>query len=228
MPEIRYLGHSCFLVTEGDLSVLLDPFLTGNPKAACTADQVNPTAILLSHGHADHLGDAIAISRRTGALIVTVFELAVYCEQQGANSHPMGIGGKRSFDWGTVKFTPAFHSSSIQTADGFIYAGMPAGIVLEMGGKTVYFAGDTGLFSDMALIGRQHQPDLAILPIGDNFTMGIDDAVEATLLVQAKTVIPMHYGTFEVIEADPLDFKNRLADQAVDCVVLKPGESHRL
>jgi L-ascorbate metabolism protein UlaG (beta-lactamase superfamily) len=186
---------------------------------------VSPDAILLSHAHADHLGDAVSISQRTGAQIVTVFELAMYCGGQGANVHPMGIGGQRSFDWGTVKFVQAFHSSGIQTEGGFLYGGMPAGIVLTMGGKTIYHAGDTGLFSDMQLIGRRHSPDLAILPIGDNFTMGIDDAVEATIMIQPKKVVPMHYGTFDVIEVDPDEFKLKLTDQAVECQVLEPGES---
>jgi L-ascorbate metabolism protein UlaG (beta-lactamase superfamily) len=225
MTSVKFLGHSCFLVSNGDQSVLIDPFLTGNPKASCTADDVSPDAILLSHAHADHHGDAVSISQRTGAQIVTVFELAMYCGGQGANVHPMGIGGQRSFDWGTVKFVQAFHSSGIQTEGGFLYGGMPAGIVLTMGGKTIYHAGDTGLFSDMQLIGRRHSPDLAILPIGDNFTMGIDDAVEATIMIQPKKVVPMHYGTFDVIEVDPDEFKLKLTDQAVECQVLEPGES---
>ena len=226
MPTIQYLGHSSFLVSEGHTSILFDPFLTGNPKASCSADDLNPTAILLTHGHSDHLGDAIPISKRTGATIVAAFELAMYCGNEGANFHPMGIGGKRQFDWGTVKLVQAFHSSSIQTDDGFIYAGMPSGIILEFGGKTLYHAGDTGLFSDLQLIGRRHQPDLALLPIGDNFTMGIDDAVEATIMIQPKAVIPMHYNTFDLIEVDAEEFKSKLADQAVECHVLNPGDNH--
>jgi L-ascorbate metabolism protein UlaG (beta-lactamase superfamily) len=225
MPNVQFLGHSCFLISDSDTSVLIDPFLTGNPKASCTADDVNPDAILLTHAHADHLGDAVAISQRTGAQIVAVFELAMYCGGQGADVHPMGIGGQRSFDWGTVKFVQAFHSSSIQTEDGFLYGGMPTGIVLTIDGKSIYHAGDTGLFSDMQLIGRRHSPDLAILPIGDNFTMGIDDAVEATIMIQPKKVVPMHFGTFPPIDVDPNEFKQKLADQAVECHVLEPGES---
>lgn len=227
MPTIRYLGHSCFLVSEGKTSVLFDPFLTGNPKAACSAKDVHPTAILVSHGHADHLGDAVNISKRTGAVIVAAYELAMHCQQQGATVHPMGIGGQRRFDWGTVKLTHAFHSSSVEAGGGFQYAGMPTGIVLTFAGRTIYFAGDTGLFGDMALIGRRHRPDLALLPIGDNFTMGIDDAVEATILIQPKAVIPMHYNTFDLIAVDPTQLQKKLADQAVHCVVLHPGQSHQ-
>ena len=225
MPSIKYLSHACFLITDGPHSVLLDPFLTGNPNAPCTADEINPSVIVVSHGHGDHLGDSVEIAKRTGCLVVAVFELAVYCQQQGAQAHPMAIGGQRSFDWGSVKFVPAFHSSSVQMPDGFLYVGMPAGMVLTVGGKTIYFAGDTGLFGDMALIGRRHQPDVAILPIGDNFTMGIDDAVEATLMIQPKAVIPMHYDTFDVIQADIEEFKTRLADQAVECHILDYGGS---
>lgn len=227
MPTIRYLGHSCFLVSEGKASVLFDPFLTGNPKAACSASEVHPNAILLSHGHADHLGDAVSISKRTGAVVVAAYELAMHCQREGATVHPMGIGGQRRFDWGTVKLTHAFHSSSVETGGGFQYAGMPTGIVLGFGGKTIYFAGDTGLFGDMALIGRRHKPDLALLPIGDNFTMGIDDAVEATIMIQPKAVIPMHFNTFDLIAVNAEEFRKKLADQPVQCVVLQPGQSNK-
>jgi len=223
MPTVQYLGHAGFLVSSDDHSVLIDPFLTGNPVAPRSPDEIDPSGIVVTHGHADHLGDAIDISKRTGAVIVAVFELAVYCQEQGANVHPMAIGGQRTFDWGTVRLVQAYHSSSVQSEEGLIYAGMPAGLVLGIGDKTIYHAGDTGLFGDMALIGRRHRPDLALLPIGDNFTMGIDDAVEATIMLQPKAAIPMHHNTFDVIEVDPEDFRSKLEDQAVKCHVVEPG-----
>jgi L-ascorbate metabolism protein UlaG (beta-lactamase superfamily) len=226
MPTAKFLGHSCFLIEEGATSILIDPFLTGNPMGAVTADAVKPTAILVSHAHNDHLGDAIAISQRTGAVIVANFEIATFCQQQGVNAHPMHLGGSRTFDWGWVKLTLAFHGSTFIDERGFHTLGNPAGLLLRLGGKTLYHAGDTALFGDMALIGRLNKIDLALLPIGDNFTMGPEDAVEAVKMLQPAAVVPMHYNTFDLIAQDPRRFAERVQSETrARCVVLEPGQS---
>jgi L-ascorbate metabolism protein UlaG (beta-lactamase superfamily) len=229
--KATFLGHSCWSIREGNSEVLIDPFLTGNPKAAATADAQNPTAILVSHGHNDHVGDAIAIAKRSGALVVANFEIASYMQQKGVNAHGMHLGGARQFDWGWVKLTLAFHGSTYMDMEsGFpITLGNPAGFLLRMGGKTVYHAGDTALFGDMALIGRRHPIDLALLPIGDNFTMGIDDAVEAVRLLQPAAVAPMHYSTFDLIAQDPEEFARKVrAETQARAYVVAPGGSIEL
>jgi L-ascorbate metabolism protein UlaG (beta-lactamase superfamily) len=226
--KATFLGHSCWSIREGSHEVLIDPFLTGNPKAAATADPQNPTAILITHGHNDHVGDAIAIAKRSGALVVANFEIASYLQQKGVNAHPMHLGGARQFDWGWVKLTLAFHGSTYMDEElGYpITLGNPAGFLLRMGGKTVYHAGDTALFGDMALIGRRHPIDLALLPIGDNFTMGIDDAVEAVRLLEPAAVAPMHYNTFDLIAQDPEEFAQKVrAERKAHPYVVAPGES---
>jgi L-ascorbate metabolism protein UlaG (beta-lactamase superfamily) len=226
MPTATFLGHSCFEIQDGGRSILIDPFLTGNPKAATSADAVRPTAILVTHAHNDHLGDAIRISKRTGALIVSNYEIASFCELKGAKSHGMHLGGSRQFDWGWVKLTLAFHGSTYVDDSGFVTLGNPAGVLLRVGGKTLYHAGDTALFGDMALIGRLNKIDLALLPIGDNYTMGPDDALEAVKMLQPAAVVPMHYNTFDLIAQDARRFAERVqAETGTLCVVLAPGES---
>lgn len=224
MVTVTFLGHSCFRITNNLHSVIIDPFLTGNPVAALKSDAVKVDAVLLTHGHGDHFGDTIEIAKRNNALVVAVFELAKYCEQKGLRTHGMHIGGSYTFSFGKVKFTPALHGSSIIENDNTIhYAGNPAGIILTMSEKTIYHAGDTGLFSDMELIGKMNL-DAALLPIGDNYTMGVDDAVEAVKLLHPKIVIPMHYNTFDLIKADPNDFSAKVKNYTNKCIILKPGE----
>jgi L-ascorbate metabolism protein UlaG (beta-lactamase superfamily) len=227
MVRATFLGHSCFSIRAGDHEVLIDPFLTGNPSAAATAEAQSPTAILVTHAHNDHVGDAVEIARRTGALLVSTFEVAGYFGEKGIQTHGLQHGGARQFDWGWVKLTLAFHGSTYQTPDGGgVTLGNPAGVLLRMDGKTIYHAGDTALFGDMALIGRRHPIDLALLPIGDNFTMGIEDAVEAVRLLQPKTVVPMHYNTFDLIVQDPEAFARKVREETgARPVVLAPGES---
>jgi L-ascorbate metabolism protein UlaG (beta-lactamase superfamily) len=224
MLTIRFLGHAAFTFSDGSHEVLVDPFLTDNPVAAAKPDDLSPDAILLTHGHNDHLGDAVPIAKRANATIVAPFELAVFCERQGCVTHPMHIGGAHTFDFGRVKFVPAWHGSAF-IGDDIVYTGNPTGIILTMGGISVYHAGDTGLFGDMRLIGERETPDVALLPIGDNFTMGVEDAEQAARWVGARRVIPMHYNTFDLISADPQDLARRLEGSGIEVLPLAPGES---
>jgi L-ascorbate metabolism protein UlaG (beta-lactamase superfamily) len=226
MPRVTFLGHSCCTLEDGDRVLLIDPFLTGNPLAAARPDQLRPTAILVSHAHNDHLGDAIDIARRTNATIVSNFEIATWCQNAGVTAHPMHMGGSHTFDWGWVKLTLAFHGSTFIDDEGFHTLGNPVGFLVRLGGRTIYHAGDTALFGDMALIGRRHPIDLALLPIGDNFTMGPDDALEAVRLLRPRRVVPIHYNTFDLIAQDGAAFALRVqAETEAECTVLAPGES---
>jgi L-ascorbate metabolism protein UlaG (beta-lactamase superfamily) len=224
--EITYHSHACFGVSVGDTQLLIDPFLSGNPLADVTAKQVDADYVLVSHGHADHVGDTIEIAKRTGAMTISNFEIASWLQEQGVeNAHPLHIGGGYDFAFGRVKLTIAHHGSVLP--DG-TYGGNPAGFLLTLEGKNIYHACDTGLFYDMKLIGEEGI-DVAILPIGDNFTMGPDDALRAVKLLEPRVVIPIHYDTFDVIEQDPDAFAARVeAETPAKCVVLKPGHSYRL
>ncbi len=228
MVKLEFLGHSCFQISDDSHSIIIDPFLTGNPVAATTPDKIKVDAVLLTHGHSDHLGDTEAIAKRNDAAVVSVYELANYLGKKGLNTHPMHIGGSHVFPFGKVKFTPATHGSAAMEEDDTItYLGNPAGIILSMGGKVIYHAGDTGIFMDMQLIGNQNL-DCALLPIGDNFTMGVDDAVESAKLLRPKTVIPMHFDTWDLIKADTKAFAGKIEGAGMKCVVLKPGEAHTI
>jgi L-ascorbate metabolism protein UlaG (beta-lactamase superfamily) len=227
MPKLRFFGHSACEVVDGDTHVLIDPFLSANPLASVKPEELRPTAILLSHAHNDHLGDAIDIAKKTGAEIVAIFEIAMWCQQHGCQkTHGLSIGGGVQLPWGWVKLTQAWHGSTfIDEKGNFHPLGMPAGLLLRVGGKLLYHAGDTGLFGDMALIGR-HGIDLALLPIGDHFTMGPDDALEAVKLLQPKQVVPIHYNTFPPIQQDAHAWAKRVeAETSARCVVLGPGET---
>ena len=227
--KFTFFGHAAgYLETESN-KFLFDPFLTGNPQAAVTADQVEPTYILLTHGHGDHVGDAVAISKRTGAPIVTTFELANWLGAQGAETVAMNHGGWCKFSFGRVRFTVAFHSSSTIEAGGRpLYLGEAAGVVLQTEGKTIYHAGDTALFSDMRLIGEDAPIDLALLPIGEHFTMGPKDAAKAVGLLAPKRVIPIHYGTFPPLVGDPQEFARLAKGTGTEVSVLRPGEAVEL
>ena len=223
--ELTYHSHACFSVSVGGIDLLIDPFLTGNELADVSADEVAADYILVSHGHGDHVGDTVAIAQRTGAMTISNFEIHNWLLAQGVeNAHPMHIGGGKDFPFGRVKLTIAHHGSALP--DGS-YGGNPAGFLLTLEGKKIYHACDTGLFYDMKLIGEGGL-DVAILPIGDNFTMGPDDALRAVKLLDPEVVIPIHYDTFEVIEQDPLSFASRVEQETrARCIVLKPGDTYQ-
>jgi len=223
---LHYHGHATWTIESNGFRIVIDPFFEGNPVADLKPDQVQANYILVSHAHGDHLGDAVAIAKRTGATVISNFEIANYVQSQGANAHALHIGGGHAFPFGHVKLTIAHHGSSFP--DGS-YGGNPCGFIVKTGGKTIYDAADTALFYDMKLIGDRENLDVALLPIGDNFTMGPDDALYAVQLLKPKVVIPMHYSTWGLIEQDVNAFAKRVeADTQVKCVILKPGARYTL
>ena len=226
MLQVTFHGHACFSLEADGRRVVIDPFLSGNPAADIPVARLPKVdAVLLSHGHGDHLGDAIPIAKRDGATIVTTAELAWYCRERGATIHAMHIGGAHQFPFGRVKLVPAFHGGQVEGDATGQFTTNPCGVVLTMGGKSAYHCGDTGLTLEMQLLAGG--VDVMLVPIGDNYTMGIEDAVRAVELVRPGTVIPMHYNTWDVIKADPEQFKRQVGDRA-RVVVLAPGQSHTL
>jgi L-ascorbate metabolism protein UlaG (beta-lactamase superfamily) len=234
--EIKFHGQSCFELSDGEAKLLVDPFLKpNNPVAVTSGDEVEPTHIALSHGHADHIADAVPVARRTGAHCVAMVELANWLEGQGVeNVSDPNFGGTVSFDWGSIKLVPAWHTNTTPgsadapySAEHGVVMGPAAGLVIEIGGKTIYHAGDTCLFGDMRLIAERNPIDVALLPIGGHYTMDRHDAVVAAQFIGAGTVIPMHYDTFPPIETDAGAFKADVeAQTSSQVVLLKPGESH--
>jgi L-ascorbate metabolism protein UlaG (beta-lactamase superfamily) len=225
--KITWLGHATWLIESSEHQILIDPFLTGNPSASCAAKDVTAQTILVSHGHSDHLGDAAEIANRCGAMLVSNFEIATWFAEKHhvKNTLGMNLGGQAKMPWGKVKMTVAWHSSLLPDGTN---GGNPGGFVLELDGKRIYYAGDTALFSDMSLIGRGHL-DVAILPIGDLFTMGPDDCVEATKYLNPKFVLPTHYNTWPPIAQDANAWAELIRSQTSSTpVVLKPGQSHTI
>jgi L-ascorbate metabolism protein UlaG (beta-lactamase superfamily) len=225
--DIRFLGQSCFELRAGGTTVLTDPFLTGNPKAAASADEMEPDVILLTHGHADHLGDTVDIAKRTGATVLAIVELAAELRDDGVeNVVDPNYGGTVQFDWGWVKLVPAWHTAV--SRKGTAHA--PAGLLIHIGDRLVYHLGDTALFSDLALVARRgDKVDVALVPIGGHYTMDRYDAVTAVELIAPQQVIPCHYDTFPPIETDAQAFKQDVQNAGfAEVVVLDPGQSHTM
>ena len=223
--KITWLGHAAFLI-EGRDKVLVDPFLTGNPKASVAPEDVDCDIICVTHGHADHLGDAVDIARRTGATVASIVEMSMYIERCDVKSIGFNLGGTAKVNDTEITMVPAFHSSSIGAPGLEFSAAMPVGLVIDSG-KPVYHAGDTCVFGDMKLIGELYHPEVSLLPIGGFFTMDPRQAALAASLLGSKTVVPMHYGTWEPIEQDPAEFASLVekSSPGTKAVLLKPGES---
>jgi L-ascorbate metabolism protein UlaG (beta-lactamase superfamily) len=221
--DIRFLGHAAFALEHDGTTVLIDPFLTGNPKAAASADEVAADAILLTHGHGDHFGDTIAIAKRTGAKVQAITEIAGEIAEEGVETIDTNLGGTADFDWGTVRLVPALHTST--TPKGTV--SVPAGLVVEIADKRIYHLGDTALFSDLALPKRRGHIDVALMCIGGHYTMDRFDAVVAAEFVGADQVIPCHYDTFPPVETDAQAFKSDVQNAGhAEVVILQPGETH--
>jgi L-ascorbate metabolism protein UlaG (beta-lactamase superfamily) len=220
--KIIYHGHSFVQLEIPEHSILIDPFITGNPTAITKVDDLKCDYIILTHGHGDHISDALKLAKKNNAMIIASFEIANFAGAHDVSNHPLGIGGGYNFPFGRVKLTLAHHSSSFP--DGS-YAGNPAGVLIYMDGKTIYHAGDTGLFYDMKLIGEMNKIDCAFLPIGDNFTMGIDDAVKAAEFINAGITVPIHYNTFDIIKANPEDYKKKVESIGKKCRIINIGDS---
>jgi L-ascorbate metabolism protein UlaG (beta-lactamase superfamily) len=225
----KYFGHSTFTVNIDGIRLVIDPFLApNNPLAPAQADEIEADYILISHGHEDHIADAVAIAKRTGATVIGNFEVVTWLQEQGVESgHGMNTGGAYTFPFGRLKMTIAHHSAALPDGSN---GGNPCGLLIQFNdGHDVYFAGDTALTYDMRLIGEAGGVDLALLPIGDNFTMGPDEAVIAAQFVKAKQVIPIHYNTFPVIVQDAQAFAEKLRAAAeIDCQVMQPGDEFTL
>ena len=223
MADITFIGHASFKLEEKGKEVLLfDPFITSNSQAAFKLEELKADYILISHGHSDHLGDSYELAKNNNATIISTAEIAGQAQERGLNAHAQHLGGRHAFPFGSVKLTLAFHGAGVP-------GGHACGFVVDYYGMKIYFAGDTGLFGDMKLIGELDKLDMALLPIGDNFTMGIDDAVLAAKFLQAKNVIPYHYNTWPLIGADPEEFKAKVESQTkIKCIILAPGESYSI
>jgi len=222
MAMVQFLGHAAFYLEGNGVKALIDPFLSGNPLAPEKVAELEPNYIFVTHAHQDHLGDTISIAKKTGATVVATNELAMYLQGKGLSVVGMHVGGTKQFDFGRVKLTPAFHGSCIFEENVLVCSDTPCGFLIEIDGKKIYHAGDTGLTVEMTLL-EEEKVDLALLPIGGHYTMDIRDAVRAANFIKPQKVVPMHYDTFPPVKADPSEFK-RLLDGKADVVILKPGE----
>lgn len=218
--QLKFYGHACWSITHNKITLFFDPFITDNPaNKMFKAEDLSANYILVSHAHSDHIGDAASIAKRCKATVISTAEVCYKLAEDGCKTHAMHIGGKYTFEFGYVRVTPAFHGSGIA-------GGHACGFIVNFYGKTFYFAGDTSLFGDMKLLGELEQIDYAMLPIGSNYTMGPDDAVIAAKLLNAKTILPMHYNTWPVIEQDPELYKKAVLDNgyAKNVIILQSGD----
>ncbi|HEX3030668.1 MAG TPA: metal-dependent hydrolase [Bacillota bacterium] len=223
--KVTFLGHSAFLLVTNQLRLIIDPFLREYPKPTMAPEDVRADYILVSHGHSDHLGDALELAAHSGGTIIANNEIANYCLDHQVSAHGMHLGGAHDFGGFRVKLTAALHGSSLGKNPAQ-YMGNPAGFILRLDGLTVYHAGDTGLFGDMELLGRLNALDMALLPIGDNYTMGPEDALEAVKLLKPKVVVPMHYNTWPVINQDAGLFKAAVeSETGSKVIIMEPGET---
>lgn len=219
--KLKYFGHSAFQITTNNgKKILIDPFLDDNPVSPVKSEDVDAEYIIVTHGHGDHVGDGLKIGKRCNSLFICVNELANWFISKGLKAHNMHIGGAYNFEFGKVKFTIAHHGS--MTPDNE-YAGEASGVLITIDGKTIYHTGDTGLFYDMKLIGEMNPVDYMLLPIGDNYTMGVNDAAKAVELTNPKVAIPMHFNTFPVIKSDPEQFKKSVESLGKKCIIMQPG-----
>ena len=225
--KITFLGHAAVLV-EGKKNLIIDPFITGNPACPVKLEDLPKIDyILVTHGHGDHLGDAVEIAKKNDAIVISNYEICQYLGKKGVKTNAMHIGGSYLFDFGRVKMTPAVHGSGILDGENIIYGGNPGGFLITLEGKKIYHAGDTGLTKDMELL-KEENVDVAFLPIGGNFVMDVEDAIRAVSMISPRKVVPMHYGTWEIIFADVELFKKKVEEMGVECVILEPGESLEL
>lgn len=225
MMKVTYYGHACFLLENDETSVLIDPFLTDNPVVARYPVGLKPNVVLVTHAHGDHIGDAVAIAKDCRACLVSMPEIARYAAEQGVSLVQEGnMGGRVNFDFGFVKFVPAWHSSSLPGSN--VAVGSPCGFVINFFDRVFYHTGDTSVFSDMRLIAELTPIDVAMVPIGGLYTMDIPEAVKAVEFIRPKVVIPMHYNTWPVIEQDPEEFQSQVkAKTGANCVVVRPGDA---
>ncbi|HOJ78031.1 MAG TPA: metal-dependent hydrolase [Bacillota bacterium] len=218
--QLKYYGHSAFQLTKENTSLVFDPFITDNPLTAIKPEAIKCNYILVSHGHSDHLGDTVKIANQTGATVIATYELAGLVAKQGCKTYSLQFGGKVSFDFGTLRLTPALHGSGVP-------GGLACGFIVNFYGKTIYFAGDTGLFGDMELLGKSATIDYAILPIGGRYTMGPDEALEAVGMLKPQYVIPMHYNTWPEVEQSPTEFKSAVEKcyPKVKVMIIDPNQA---
>jgi L-ascorbate metabolism protein UlaG (beta-lactamase superfamily) len=221
--KITFLGHSAVLIEKGGFRGIIDPFISGNPSCKTKLEDLGKiTHIFVTHGHGDHIGDTIEIARKNESIVIANHEISAYLSKFGIKTHSMHIGGRTKFDFGTVKMTNAVHGSGISDGDNMIYGGNPCGFVIEIGGKKLYHSGDTGLTMDMKLL-EDENIDVAFIPIGGNYTMDINDAVKAVEFIRPKIVIPMHYDTYDIIKANPFEFKKKV--KCLDVIMLEFNKS---